>query len=60
MKAEFREISSDEFKERYLFPFDNALKNRILNVDYYWKIMIIHLEMLAIWKVISSSTAIEK
>ncbi|CAG86562.1 DEHA2D00242p [Debaryomyces hansenii CBS767] len=35
--ADFREMSSDEFKERYLAPLDKALRESNLSDDYLSK-----------------------
>lgn len=45
MEADFREMTSDEFKESYLAPFDNAIRNQVLAMTSYRRSMCIHVGM---------------
>ena len=53
--AEFREMSSDDFKDRYLAPLDKALKESNICNPLLARNMLTHWEMQCIWNKLSKN-----
>ncbi len=58
--AEFKEMSSDEFKDTFLCPLDNALRESSIKSRLLVKTIAIHGAIQCMWNKLSKNTLIEK